>query len=765
MGIPRAGNGLFVGSPFSKLSAGLYLPETSVLRGNRFGSPRVGPRLLCGRNCKVWFAEIILWTIVGPLVGQAKELPADPDAPSSLEPPSTVLLDRADAAVLGELDRAKALLATRQWEEGMETLRQVMERSGNKLVPVSPSRFIPVRDYGHLVLSGLPSEGLAVYRRQVDGLAQKWYEEGLGQRDPHLLRQVVEQAFNSSFGDDALWVLGEMALEEGRYCQARGYWERLVPLQGRGEGGVPTWLAYPDPSMDIAAVRARLVWTSILEGSLQRAREELDRLAELHPQAKGRFAGQEVRLVEFLEHKLAEAPHWPKKKISHDWLTFGGTASRNGSVVEGPPLGPVRWRLELPRCASGRAGGLSQPTVAERAEVPLCYFPVLAGGRVFVNTLWEIYGWDLHTGKPLWGQGRIYQDPLDPSAREALVPDQMWGTPRCTLTVQGSRLYARMGCPVTFWGQESGSPSAGGYLVCLDLEAEGRLVWKLMPEEKGWAFEGSPVADSHAVYAAMRRSELGPHVQMYVACWDTDTGRLRWRSFVCGGEMPTRGGLAQTSHQLLTLEGDVLYYNTNVGAVAALNTSNGRLQWVSLYPQARQGAGGRLAWHWGRDLNPCLYDRGVLYVAPADSPSVFALESATGHILWQTGPEVEDVVHLLGVWEDRFIATGHRVYGIAVSGPRRGQVVFRWPDGPEHLGYGRGLLAGSRIYWPTRDAIHILGAGTGRPIRELLLRPLGVGGGHLLVSEDQWIIATENALIGLDPNPLHKEPKKEEHIR
>ena len=38
--------------------------------------------------------------------------------------------------------------------------------------------------------------------------------------------------------------------------------------------------------------------------------------------------------------------------------------------------------------------------------------------------------------------------------------------------------------------------------------------------------------------------------------------------------------------------------------------------------------------HWQRDLNPCLFDHGRLYVAPADSPRVYALDAATGQILW-----------------------------------------------------------------------------------------------------------------------------------
>ena len=82
--------------------------------------------------------------------------------------------------------------------------------------------------------------------------------------------------------------------------------------------------------------------------------------------------------------------------------------------------------------------------------------------------------------------------------------------------------------------------------------------------------------------------------------------------------------------------------------------------------------------HWNRNLNPCLFDRGRLYVAPADNPRVYAFDAFTGQILWPgrhsdhaTGTQVQDplddVVDLLGVCGDHLIAGGHRLYWIDIS--------------------------------------------------------------------------------------------------
>ena len=66
----------------------------------------------------------------------------------------------------------------------------------------------------------------------------------------------------------------------------------------------------------------------------------------------------------------------------------------------------------------------------------------------------------------------------------------------------------------------------------------------------------------------MRRNDIRP--QAHVACFDAPTGRMRWRRFVCAAETPARGMLPECTHNLLTLAGDTIYYNTNLGAVASL---------------------------------------------------------------------------------------------------------------------------------------------------------------------------------------------------
>jgi outer membrane protein assembly factor BamB len=666
----------------------------------------------------------------------------------------TVQLDRAGGEVASNLQQAEAYLADRQWDEAVRILRRVMENSPQRLWPVTNRRYITVRDYCHMRLAALPPEALALYRARVDPAARKGYEQGVARRDRGLLLNVVNEALASSWGDDALLALGEMALERGDHAAARAYWEKIIPARQPSAADAPTrprtWLAFPDTELDVAAVRARLVLVSILEGSPNRAREELAAFARLHPGARGRLGGRDVDYAKTLRTILAQSADWPRPEPCGDWPTFAGSASRNKIAPSSVDPGGVAWRIRL------REDGT--------APASLSFHPVVVGNLVLVNNRVEILAIDPRTGKPAWGQsgGVIYRDELAGVHRREDDAVETLGRPRFTMTARDGRLYARMGSTVTSRPTGATASGGGGCLVCIDLEAEGRLLWKIPPEGDGWAFEGSPLCDGTNVYVALRRSDIRP--QAHVACYDAQTGRRRWRRFVCAADTPAQGVFAQRTHNLLTLRRETIYYNTNLGAVAALSTHDGRVQWISLYPRVRLGDLLRPEPYTARDLNPCVYHRGTLLVAPSDSRRILALDAATGRILWQTGSQVQDVVHLLGTSGDQLIAAGKRLYWISLRREDPGRVRHAWPHAPKGPGYGRGVLAGGRVWWPSREKIFVFDQTTARLEKVIELGPKGAAGGNLLLAAGHLLITTDKELIALGQHG-HAPPNGSEVTR
>ena len=536
---------------------------------------------------------------------------------------SDVQLDVVDNAVLAQVERAKALLADRQWDEGVDVLCQLAESTDGKVLGVTRQRYVRLNAWCQLQFAALPKDVLRRYRARIDPVAKQRYEDGVTQRSSRLLGEVVEQMLASSFGDDALLALGDLALESGDYAQASASWERILP--NATSSAAPTWQGYPDTDLDIAAVRARIILASILEGRGDRARAELAEFAKLHPGAVGRLGGRDGVFVETLRALLHENERTAASAVEQNWPTVAGNFERNGISRPLIDVGGVAWRMPLGEGVDS-AGAMPPPS----------FHPVLIGDTVLVNDGRQIVAVRSDSGKPTWGQRVIFRAETDSESATDIRSDAT-GTAPFTMSVVENRLLARMGRPIADATGGWAISRQPGYLVCLDLSAEGRLVWRIAAEE-GWEFEGSPVADASGVYVAMRRHDVRP--QAFVACFDADTGRLRWRRMVCNASTLPGGASSGTGSNLLTLSHGRLYYATNLGAVAALRAEDGWPFWVSLYPRVRCSADDLR--HGERELSPCLCAGGTLLVAPSDSPRVFGFDAFTGQLLWQSQSDLED---------------------------------------------------------------------------------------------------------------------------
>ena len=707
--------------------------------------------------------------------------------------------NRADKQLAG----VKAFLDDQQWDEAVETLRQVMETQGDRAIAIVPGRYLSVRDYCHWRIASLPEEALQLYRRRVDPLAQRWYEEGIAERDEAKLSRVADQMLMSSWGDQALLALGEMALSRGQYGRARRHWERISPLL-KTLAGAPIWMAlrttaldekwgeiepllksreqatawvaYPDTDIDLADVRARFVLVSILEGANDRATLELDLLKRLHPDSRGRMGGRDVLYVEKLSDMLATSTSWPTTKAIADWPAFAGSVRRTAQTAPLPRLAGLAWKKPIslgdPLSADVTAAanfGFGARRIAEGFDELLSYHPIVHGNLLLVSRMHgkvpSIFAYDVRTGEPVWASGsdlpgRIFADQEAPLASARSTRGRM-GVPRFTLSACEGKLFAKIGDPVTCRPREVPLTGSGGYLVCLDLEAQGQLLWKIAPDDAQWAFEGSPVSDGTNVYVALRRSDVEP--QAYVACFDAQTGRRKWRTMICAAQTPARGQILEVTHNLLTLAEDTLYYNTHLGAVGAINAVDGRIRWITQYRRELKGNLARRASHMFRDLTPVVYYEGILLVAPADIPHILALDASTGALLWDSDLP-DDAIHLLGVVDDQLIASGDQLWWLNVY---QGNVTQFTPPTAAR-GHGRGAIAGQEVFWPTRDKIYVF-ATKNSQTREpkqtrtaLALERYRAAAGNLVIAQERLLITGPEEIQALGAVAQENKPPKRE---
>ncbi|MEX2140326.1 MAG: PQQ-binding-like beta-propeller repeat protein [Pirellulales bacterium] len=765
---------------------------------------------LCVGNCLLGWAPWVVSLVVlaalapGPLAAQIYPR-------TQVELTDAIRVDEPAPMVGNQLQRVRVNFAQRQWDAGIEVLRKLMEDHGERLVRLD-SRFISLRELGHRELARLPAEGLSLYRGRVDAQARQWYDEGVKHRDVVVLARVVDELFTSSYGDDALFVLGEIYLERGEYQRAREWWERISPAL-RSADGLPLWveqrsatntnaekappraepaalegdapilwLAYPDTDLQLADVRARLVLASLLEGARARAETEYRSFVELHVEATGRLAGREGPYRDTLAALLNSAKEWPLLSPSRAASTFAGGPTRNfispgefalRSLAWSEPIAfPRKWQAHKDNLIRF---GLNQSRVAEDSQNLLSYHPLVVGDLVVWHDLHCIYVYDLHTGQPAWSNasantrpGQVYPRGGMAEAGAGQSIAHALGVPRFTATVHGSYLFVRLGSQVTSWPETSATENRGS-LVVLDLAQQGKLIAEIKPESDRLSFEGPPVCDGSRLYVAMRYNDVRP--QSHVACYElvattgssgtTYSPRLRWRRMVCAAESPARGSAEEITHNLLTLVEGTLYLNTNLGAVASLSADDGRIHWLSTYPRAK---GGPENAHLFRDLNPCLYHRGTIYVAPTDTPQILALDAMTGLVRWATAPTpMADVVHLLGVAEGRLIASGKILWWLDAE---TGKFVTSFPE-PANFSqvqpFGRGLLMGDVVVWPTRQALYVFDQKQSPPssantLPTMQRDPIRIAdfdnllsGGNLLAAGEYILLATADKLWAFGP--------------
>ncbi len=630
-----------------------------------------------------------------------------------------------ESAVTKRLASIEDFVAEKQWDTVATLLRQTQAEKPDKLVAIAPGWYVSVARFCQCQAALLPTPGLAAYRRQMDATAKKWFEDAEQSfaADPSRRRtawlRIVRQGFASSSADEAIARLAEQSFEQADYATARTYWELLLPAAGslRSAAGMGL-LRHPGSSSDAAQIRAQLILCSLFEKNVARASHELAAFRKLHGNAIGSIAGRDGSLADLLTSLLDCQP------------------ADESTATLAPCLDRRLWSVGMPSHSAREIGDV---------------IPVVVGETLFATNGESAFAFDATTGRPKWSdatdaaadvRAAIIHSLADPIAPKLPVE----GQPRHSLSVHGDRLFARLGTSITARAkQETNSHSE---LVGLDLGVgEGKLVWRVAADEidpqdplsatSPWCFEGAPAVDSKRVFAVLRRSL--PQEQINVACFDADTARLLWNRKIGITVASTEETVNSTSHLELTVAEDSIFVSTDAGTIAALDAHDGGIRWMRTYASdaLRPSRGGRRDGH-----TPPIYHDGVLYVAPLDTDLLLAIHAESGLLLWQR-EWPDPVQYVLGVVRETLIVQGHSLWGVDLASGEPA-----WPnrrvgnDDPEGFSFGSGALIGGSVWWPNRDELIVVDAGSGQITRRVALRELwGLTGGHLTAFGTSLVIS------------------------
>ncbi len=540
-----------------------------------------------------------------------------------------------------------------------------------------------------------------------------------------------------------------MGLGVRRNYSARGNWERLIPLRRPTRlGALAPILRSPDSHLDRANILARLVMCSIVEGDFDRSSAERNAFRRMYPKATGQLAGKSGNLADLLDQIDGQAQSWSFPPRDTKVTTFGVNACRNGVLPAEIDVGALRWAVDLP---ADPFMPTSTGTGASGREA-LTTFPVVHGDVLLASNSDQVWAWNLRTGKPAWPADQAAKDNLQnaviyPSVKASIsnLPTAPFdAAPRYTLSVNAGRLFARLGDPTLHPREELRDNSS--FVVCLDLErGEGKLLWKLDPDSPDAIFAGSPLVVDGRAYAVVRKGR--PQMLTGVICFDAETKQRRWERSVCA-TVPNLGqGEGSASGELLTAGDNAVFLSTGDGAIAALEADGGAIRWVVTYesspaeggtaPRARSG------------IAASLFSDNKVFVAPRDADGVMALESGSGTTLWHRSLP-GGIDHLIGAKNGILVASGEGLWGLALAtGNVQWHVGYNDPLG---FGYGRGILAGNVVYWPTREEIFVVDQATGAIRRRIPVSAReGEKGGNLILAGDSLVVAQPRRIAVYGP--------------
>lgn len=718
-------------------------------------------------------------------------------------------LNLASSRTLRLLEQADVLIEQSQWDDAFDTLDLIQVENADKLFRAPSGRYFPLSEACQARYCGLPEGPLSDLRARIDPTAAALLEQARQTGSAMPLTRIVREYFASSHTPSAMLLMADLGIERGDFNAARRALERVHPLLtdpagkpiGVALGGIdldkhwealhtrltaarPTIPAiHPDGRPHLAEALVRLVYCSAAERDHRRAALELKVFEHAAPTDVGLVGGQRQVLCDAARRLVESSTQWPQWPPQPATAMLGGTPERAGAAaavgeLRGPEWSrPVSLTPPPPPQVAARQGMriivngrviVSPTTETEPPRPPRpTAIPVTWRDFVLLRDRNQIRAYRLENGAPgVTPDGVLHAAAATPANlnRNAMRIQQLrvlgamrFAAPAAAanpeaepVVVEDDVLYAHV--PPEDARRRRATPGGDGtQIIGLSLNREGLETANLKSPPEPWRFSGPPLVEEGLAYVALAASEVRPRVA--VGCFDVVTGESLWLTPICSGR-PDAEDSAERPADALSKSGDRVYFNTNLGGVAALDANDGRLCWLTPYPQTAA------ATTFSPDTDtpsptPCVCHRGLVLVAPQDSPTLFGLNAATGAVLWAI-PRGTGDVQLLGAVDATLVAGGDLLTAVDTA---TGATHYQWPASPRSgvKGMGRGCLAGSEVFWPTRNRIYAFNIQSGAMTRSPIeLGELGGAGANLTPAYGRLVVASAKQLTVLGPSlPAH----------
>lgn len=526
-------------------------------------------------------------------------------------------------------------------------------------------------------------------------------------------------------------------IADWRSAERLSNWPQALPLDAAEQQGL--------------AIR-RLI-ADLYAGRLRQADSRWQRFAAEYPEATGRLAGREGALATILEELIHEVRREPEQQLL--------------------PVPQLRADQHVRFHWGDR---LWSSTIQATPEQPAHITPV--GKQVLIHDLQGTRALQLNTGRPAWpvdaaDHGEIWKYPQENLLESSVAPLVNPVVPNGMLAGDWWVGRTGMGRPhsARLLPQELQSR-----LSVLNLSAEGRLEWSLVPDallssqgveatrSHNTSFAGPPLVATDStiprVYIPLR--EQGPGWTLRLAAVDLQSGQPLWVSTI-GANRHGELWEPRDFHDALVRLSGVVYWSIDGLAIACVEERTGEVLWLVGSDQEMLVQAGDRA----QESSLLIDQNRVLMSTPR---GVMAVDAFTGERLWNVslsagsqgaGSQEAGPQQLLGISDGICVAIGAtgELFGIET---RTGRLVWSHlsesPLNSQARQRPAGQLLGGSLLWCTGDELWLvetrsgklqqrefLSELTGRPVNGATLLPVQTHSASSSLAD--WNRATSAILI------------------
>ncbi|MBI4833286.1 MAG: hypothetical protein HY811_00475 [Planctomycetes bacterium] len=584
------------------------------------------------------------------------------------------------------LKRAADYESTNHWREAIEQYQLAMKKYPDAVYELQTKRYVGVKNYFYQQMIKYPQE-LEIYRQMYDATSEALFEKALAANDDEILRRIVSEMFFASRGDDAANALAENMLEKGQAGEAFLYWDMIINL-------------YPDSNLPKAVIYAQMASLAKFSGDGERYRDLVKLLDSNYADQKVWFGGKARLIPEIVKliENLASTPE-PVVDSETKWPTWGGNRAHNLSVDANPKNDIRLWTYRL----NEKGGAL--PAVK---TYPMMQ-PIMAKEQVFFNTGGTLLSVNVKSQKdkkyPMGSDIKMLS-PYYNSAYRGTVEPLNWVF---SCTERDGVLYANL-LDIKSSGEQImgrvAMPKAKLVAIKLDgfkyvwdtgvLIDEGKINDDLLKDINLFS---PPIVYNKRVYTSGIKSN-GMESQVYLFCFDAESGSLLWKRFICSGILNDSSGWGYSYEPpdmpTIAEAKGVIICLTNAGLVAALSADTGDIMWMMNYAADIKKIATAPA-----DVvsYPVIYNN-IAYVTPLNTNKLYGFDVFSGK---QIGGSLADGssgegMYILGV-TDEYLVTMEGNNKISYYTLKNSRFVVSYPL-LEPVN-GRGFVTENNIYLPT----------------------------------------------------------------